>query len=168
MTTLTDTTDPIDAILGTDDPTTHARPLAEADLWKFITAGRAVFTVVSPRTSARFTFKVTRKEVDDGAKALFFVSLLSGPDNTSDYQFLGTLFGVGTATPSYRHGARSRVGASAPSATAIAWLLGRLVAGKDLKGVHVHHEGKCGRCGRALTVPSSIESGFGPECAGKV
>jgi hypothetical protein len=28
-----------------------------------------------------------------------------------------------------------------------------------------HHEGKCGRCGRLLTVPSSIESGIGPECS---
>jgi hypothetical protein len=29
----------------------------------------------------------------------------------------------------------------------------------------VWHEGRCGRCGRKLTVPESIESGFGPECA---
>jgi predicted metal-dependent hydrolase len=32
-------------------------------------------------------------------------------------------------------------------------------------GFNVHHEGKCGRCGRLLTVPSSIESGIGPECS---
>lgn len=30
--------------------------------------------------------------------------------------------------------------------------------------VEIWHEGKCGRCGRQLTVPESIESGFGPEC----
>jgi len=28
----------------------------------------------------------------------------------------------------------------------------------------VFHEGACGRCGRTLTVPESIASGFGPEC----
>ena len=27
-------------------------------------------------------------------------------------------------------------------------------------------KGKCGRCGRKLTVPSSIESGLGPHCKG--
>ena len=26
------------------------------------------------------------------------------------------------------------------------------------------HEGRCGRCGRKLTVPESIEAGYGPEC----
>jgi hypothetical protein len=26
------------------------------------------------------------------------------------------------------------------------------------------HEGRCGRCGRRLTVPDSIASGYGPEC----
>jgi hypothetical protein len=26
-------------------------------------------------------------------------------------------------------------------------------------------EGKCGKCGRALTVPSSILTGIGPECS---
>jgi hypothetical protein len=35
-------------------------------------------------------------------------------------------------------------------------------------GFDVHHEGKCGRCGRKLTVPESVKSGFGPECAGKI
>jgi hypothetical protein len=28
----------------------------------------------------------------------------------------------------------------------------------------VWHEGSCARCGKKLTVPESIESGFGPEC----
>jgi hypothetical protein len=32
----------------------------------------------------------------------------------------------------------------------------------------VRHEGKCGRCGRTLTVPESIDRGIGPECAGKI
>ena len=31
--------------------------------------------------------------------------------------------------------------------------------------LEVWHEGRCGRCNRALTVPESIASGIGPECA---
>ena len=36
------------------------------------------------------------------------------------------------------------------------------------KTVEVWHEGICGRCGRKLTVPESVERGLGPECAGLV
>ena len=32
----------------------------------------------------------------------------------------------------------------------------------------VRHDGRCGRCGRQLTVPSSIDKGIGPECATKM
>jgi len=34
--------------------------------------------------------------------------------------------------------------------------------------VEFWHEGVCGKCGRKLTVPESIESGFGPECIKRV
>jgi hypothetical protein len=34
--------------------------------------------------------------------------------------------------------------------------------------VEFWHEGKCCRCGRKLTVPASIASGIGPECATKI
>jgi hypothetical protein len=33
--------------------------------------------------------------------------------------------------------------------------------------VDVLHSGRCGRCGRTLTTPDSIERGLGPECAHK-
>jgi hypothetical protein len=36
------------------------------------------------------------------------------------------------------------------------------------KGLKVHHEGRCCRCGRKLTVPESIETGLGPECASRL
>jgi hypothetical protein len=31
----------------------------------------------------------------------------------------------------------------------------------------IRHNGSCGRCGRKLTVPTSIKAGIGPECAKK-
>jgi hypothetical protein len=37
-----------------------------------------------------------------------------------------------------------------------------------LNGCEVYHEGRCGRCNRKLTVPESIETGLGPECASKL
>lgn len=57
---------------------------------------------------------------------------------------------------------------NAPSALAFRWFFKRLSEGRDLggpRGVTVRHEGRCGRCGRTLTVPASIDSGIGPDCA---
>jgi len=161
--------DDFDAILSTSTPDAHIA-IAEGKQLHFMLAGRAVFTVVSPKTGARYTYKVTRKEVDErlmpgGKTSLYFVKVLTGPDNTQDYTFAGTLFNGGTV---YRHSYKSSIGATSPSVVAFQWLLARLVGGKDLRGVEVFHEGRCGRCGRALTVPTSIESGFGPECAGRI
>lgn len=52
---------------------------------------------------------------------------------------------------------------------AFLWALPYLWRGAALPAPgRIYHLGRCGRCGRALTVPSSVESGFGPECAGRV
>ena len=44
----------------------------------------------------------------------------------------------------------------------------RLAAGSMPANVEINHEGRCGRCGRALTVPESVASGIGPESALKM
>lgn len=129
------------------------------DARAFMMAGNAVFTVVSKTTGARFTFKV-RHPSDD---APHFVSVLTGSDNESDYTFLGTIFADGT----YRHGRKSPIGQNAPSACAFAWLWANLDNAATMTKCEIFHEGRCCRCGRRLTVPSSIEAGIGPECANK-
>jgi hypothetical protein len=127
---------------------------------QFALAGNARLTLVSVKTGTRFTFRVQRGKQDD---APHFVSLLSGSDNESDYVFLGTIFG----DSAYRHGRKSRVSADAPSAKGWAWAWAFLARGELPPACEVWHEGRCGRCGRALTVPESIASGLGPECAQK-
>lgn len=130
-----------------------------SDVEQFALAGNAAFTVVSRKTGARFTFKVRQPKPDSP----HFVSVLTGSDNDNDYSFLGSIFADGT----YRHGRKSTIGQNAPSACAFAWLWdNRSNPNLDDK-VEVWHEGRCCRCGRRLTVPSSIEAGIGPECAGK-
>ena len=50
-----------------------------------------------------------------------------------------------------------------------AWLWRRITSNTALPPkAEVWHEGSCGRCGRKLTVPESIENGLGPVCAGLV
>lgn len=129
------------------------------DARRFVLAGNATFTIVSAKTGTRFTYKVRAKDIESG-RTLHFVSVLTGADNENSFTFLGTIFD-GTC---FRHSAKSRIGREAPSARAFAWAFGRILDDALGETASVHHEGKCGRCGRKLTVPHSIEVGFGPEC----
>lgn len=129
---------------------------------RFITAGNARVTVVSNKTGKRFTYSFRRPDPEPGKQRPVWVSLLSGPDNDNDYQYLGTIWPAGLGWH-LRIGKSTRVGRDAPSMLAIEWFLRCLTQG-EMKGITVYHEGRCGRCGRPLTVPESILSGFGPEC----
>lgn len=129
-----------------------------AAIKRFVLGGNARFTLVSGKTGTRFTYRVRASECG----RFRFVSLLTGPDNDSSYEFVGTIFEDG----SYRHGKRSRVAAEAPSAVAFRWFFDVVASGVVPATLEFWHEGRCGRCGRVLTVPESIATGFGPECAG--
>jgi hypothetical protein len=128
---------------------------------QFILAGNATFTVKNADTGNRFTFKVQTKK-----NAPHFVRVLTGPNNDdwTNYTFLGTIFD----SKDYRHGKRSRISTDAQSAKVFAWFWTSLLTDKLPDCIEVHHEGRCGRCGRKLTVPESIQSGFGPDCLGKM
>lgn len=51
-------------------------------------------------------------------------------------------------------------------AKGFAWFWRFLSSGRDFpETFQFWHEGRCARCGRRLTVPESIATGWGPECA---
>lgn len=131
-----------------------------AETKTFVLAGNATLTLVSRMSGNRFTFKIRKPS----AEKPHFVKLLRGTDNESDFTFLGTIFPTGE----YRHGMRSSIGAEADSAKAFEWFWRQVSKGELPPTLEVWHEGRCGRCGRKLTVPTSIASGMGPECAGRV
>lgn len=125
----------------------------------FIFGGKAIFTIRNVNTGNRFTYKLTRKKgLEEGVEDVIFVKVLSSPDNTSDYTFIGTIF----SKSRYRHSSKSSFGAECQSSKAIDWVVRNINSLPD--NIEVWHEGRCGRCGRKLTVPESIQSGFGPEC----
>lgn len=150
----------------TTDPNNLTAPLAPGATGKaFVLAGKAIFTVSNP-TGERYTFKVNAGKPRNGAVA-YFGSFLTGPDNEADYTYLGlvnkdTLKLVPTtASPAFAADKHRPF-------RVLAWALSILASGKALPaGYEIRHAGRCGRCGRTLTVPESIELGLGPECAGK-
>jgi hypothetical protein len=132
-----------------------------ADAWKYITGGKAVFTLVSRATQRRYTYRVRK-----GNRGIFFADLMTGPDNESDYTYQGTVRLDGSYQQSKCDGCLPE---DAPSIKALRWFLA-LAATKDERGhpgVEVWHEGKCSRCGRRLTDPESIATGLGPVCREK-
>jgi len=126
---------------------------------EFITGGNSTFTILNDKTNTRYTFKV-KKSKDSKVS---FVSYLSGSDNTSDYNYMGILNKFGQ----YKLTKNSRVKTESTVNKTFAWLWFH-VKNNNLfpESVHFYHEGRCGRCGRKLTTPESIDRGFGPVCYG--
>lgn len=133
------------------------------DAERYCLAGKATITLYSARTGTSFTYRISAS--DDGA--CHFVALLNGPDNTTDYKYLGRIargiFWQGRKQP--RPG---DIGKDAPSSKAFAFAWRAIVSGSIPSALEIWHEGSCGRCSRKLTRRESIKQGFGPECYGKM
>jgi hypothetical protein len=144
--------------------TNTAKFSSATDALTFMTSGNATVTLVSVKSGTRFTYKLKAGANPDDE--LFFVSLLGGPDNEADYRYLGRI-----AKGVFYAGRRNRkpgdVTSDAPSSRAFVWAWQVIRDGTIPAALEIWHEGRCGRCNRKLTVPSSIASGMGPECAGK-
>lgn len=162
---------------------------------EFIFAGNATFTLVSLKTGVRFTYKVRVKKEDVtlleeqenmrlhaaehgnilefrpsffASDVVYFVNLLRGPNNEQDFAYMGV---VRKQPARFFWTEKSgKVGRGAPAHKALLWMLDQMNCRRDVLGhlTEVWHEGRCGRCGRKLTVPESIAQGLGPECAGRV
>jgi uncharacterized protein DUF6011 len=144
---------------------------------EFVAAGKAIFTVelpesfqqTVPEAKPHYTYKVTKKDASLQYPEAYFVLLLSGPDNTSDYAYVGML---DKFSGSIRLTGKSRLSDNSMPVRIVRRVLERLWKDEgsiiEQFGWKLHHEGRCCRCGRKLTVPSSVESGIGPECAGKM
>lgn len=142
----------------------------------FILAGKAIFTLEIPESyrvnrqvPPHYTFKVNRKDQSATYPEAWFIYLLTGPDNTSDYTYMGQVL-------PFNGDVHLTVRSKYKGDTLVVKLIRRALAcvwsgdTRDMvaAGFKLHHEGRCGCCGAPLTVPESIESGFGPVCRKKV
>lgn len=141
---------------------------------KFMLAGNAYFTIRSLKSGVRYTFRVAINKHDDQfckfcrntpctCEPMWFVSMLTGSSNEHDYSYMGIVKGGFFKTTS-----KSRFGAQSQPVLAFNWLFAKLQAEHMPTTMEMWHEGRCGRCGRKLTVPESIEAGIGPECASRM
>jgi hypothetical protein len=131
----------------------ETRQINQAFSKEFILAGNAIVTFKSRRTGNHMTYKITK--ADNGA--VWFVSVMYGGD---DFQYIGII----DKEMVFKWTKKSRVDAKSPSFMAFAWSWSHLYSDQ----LEVWHEGRCGKCGKRLTEPESVERGFGPVCWEKI
>lgn len=127
---------------------THAEIARE-----FILAGEALFTASSLKTGAHYTFLVQR-----ASGQRWFVKLLVAPDQ---YEYVGVIDGYPL---DLRLTGKSKHTPESVAVKAFRYMFGWLSRGVIPENLEIRHSGKCGRCGRVLTYPGSIDRGIGPEC----
>jgi len=143
------------------------------EILNFMLAGSATMTLQAP-SGKHYTYKVKQAKTrpDDPAHAplRWFVNLLSGPDNTSDFTYIGLLENTQRRGDVMRF-RLTRASCLGSEAMPVVWfrrLIEAIVAedAARLSRGAVFHEGRCGKCNRKLTDPTSISLGIGPVCRG--
>jgi Family of unknown function (DUF6011) len=139
-----------------------------ADAKAFALAGNAIITLQSLRSGTHFTYKVVspsaEKQEQKGytPEQVWFVKLLtSGSADSGEWSYIGMI------KPNQGF-FLTRASKMRPESACVKAFRFFFESTELHSGLVVHHEGHCGRCGRTLTVPESIERGIGPECAAKM
>ncbi len=166
------------------------RLTSSPDILRYILAGNSTFTIRSVETQKRFTFKVVaisrvlgkqhkkgslqRAKVERENKDKYWVRLLIGPDNETSFIYIGMLekfsgiLRFNTTTKSFSSVSASEMVKLSPSGGALDFLMRWLQSQPALTPkIEFWHSGRCGMCGKKLTVPESVDRGIGPDCASK-
>jgi hypothetical protein len=160
----------------TDEDATQEEAELEIGLDQFdIVKHDCVVTLVLPPTakhpgSRHRTFKIStvregkgQDPTKGGLAGKRIVALLTGPDNTRDYEGFAFVTEDGEVKVWKRLRSETR---ELSRWEKFADLLAHPAHWAAI-GVTYQFSLRCRRCGRALTVPESISSGIGPICAGK-
>lgn len=130
----------------------------------FFFAGRAFLTFRNNQTGTHMTVKVKQVTDKNDRKIklpIFFVNVRLLDDKEVGYKYIGTIFQETMSV---------KLAKDVVQGTQLYEVMGFIMRSlKDPqtlrdKGVTLLHEGHCMRCGRQLTHPESINTGFGPDC----
>jgi len=125
----------------------------------FIRGKNATFTVRSLNTDKHYTFQANKSP---GQKDIWFIAALVGPD---EWSYVGMLTEEGKLVLTKA----SKFKPDSPVVGALRWVFHQVFVKQEIpESLEIMHEGTCANCGRRLTHPSSLETGFGPECAKKL
>lgn len=122
----------------------------------FVFAGNATFTIESLRTCKHYTFRVRKHSHKN---YIYWVEMLTAPD-TFTYAGMISNGAYACTHKSANKGANVH--------RVLHWFFHRLTRELLHEKLVFRHKGTCGRCGRALTTPESIDTGLGPVCADKL
>jgi hypothetical protein len=131
---------------------------------EFFTGGKAIFTIEVPETFQRdfkcnphYTYRIRNKNDN------FLIELLTGPNNTKSYTSIG-LFDINSGCVKLT----GRVSEDSWGVRLFRRVMARIFENAPeaitSSGFDVHHEGRCGKCGKRLSVPESIRLGLGRKC----
>lgn len=141
---------------------------------QFTLAGFALITLHSQRTQRKLTFMI----VDPDRKQKRLKLPLKGPDRrliyvvtdkiSKDWDIKYKKLYVGYILIERQWMTRNPANGAGIAAEAFYWYWLQVLQPKKgdvIPNLKVYHEGRCGRCGNALTHPSSTHTGLGPICA---
>ena len=140
------------------DSTIEKHQLKTEKSVEFILSGNAHVTFKNNQTQNRYTYHVVKSKSD---KPVHFVSVLFDGNNENDYTYIGCIFDE----KHFKITSKSNVKSDDIRFKVFAYVFEHLLKGDLNSAIEIWHEGRCGRCGRLLTVPESISTGFGSECA---
>jgi hypothetical protein len=156
--------DAVDAIIETDPsiPKGAAYPKLTPT---FLLAGRAVFTVSNPKGD-HYTFRIKKTESEwpkgSGKMQTTYFVTVKAPGGKYPYAYIGML---NTTTGGIKCTAQSIYTPGSREYDVAVWACQAVIQMKFIpEGYKIEHAGKCGKCGRELTDPLSIERGIGPDC----
>ena len=156
----------------------NARLTRIDEILDFMLSGKASMTLQSVPTGKHYSYKIVRAKPrpyeSPSVPLRWWVSLLTGPDNSTDFQGkIGQLVQARGGSIRYARHRGVKLKAEAQPIAGFVWMLDQLVEdtnSSQLKldeQILIYHSGRCGRCGRKLTDPESIRTGLGPVCRGK-
>jgi hypothetical protein len=155
---------------------THSHLINHNSALPLLLAGKCTFTVKNSQNGNRFTFKINRpktgdiKNKNDRRNALRFISVMTGPDNETNYKYFGTIKILndidfdGNQDFEYTFSQKAKISKESQSVKVFEWFMHWLRRGKLPEFIEIWNSGNCCKCGRKLTDPLSIELSIGPEC----
>lgn len=144
------------------------RPIRNAtQALTYVFGGNVKVTLKSLSSGKHFTYTIEiGKKHQPSDPDVFWVSVLTGSDNTNDYTYIGHIrrgfFHTDRKTP-------AGWSLDTPSIKAFTFMLDSAKAGSIPEKLEIMPSGSCARCGRELTADRRfIRAGFGPDCIHKV